>query len=37
MPPLGHFSLIRFTKDDGAEVIRPNFAQDDHPAARAAS
>ncbi len=37
MPPLGHFSLIRFTKDDGAEVIRPNFSQDDQPAARAAS
>ncbi len=37
MPPLGHFSLIRFTKDDGAEVIRPNFAQDDQPVARAAS
>ncbi len=37
MPPLGHFSLIRFTKDDGAEVIRPNFAQDDQPIARAAS
>jgi phosphatidylethanolamine/phosphatidyl-N-methylethanolamine N-methyltransferase len=37
MPPLGHFSLIRFTKDDGAEVVRPNFAQDTFPAARAAS
>ncbi|MGC2674128.1 MAG: methyltransferase domain-containing protein [Candidatus Acidiferrum sp.] len=37
MPPLGHFSLIRFTKDDGAEVIRPNFAQDDQPVARVAS
>jgi hypothetical protein len=37
MPPLGHFSLIRFIKDDGAEVVRPNFAQDTFPAARAAS
>jgi phosphatidylethanolamine/phosphatidyl-N-methylethanolamine N-methyltransferase len=37
MPPLGHFSLIRFTKDGGAEVGRPRFAQDNFPSARAAS
>ena len=28
MPPLGHFSLIRFAKEGGAEVGRPRFAQD---------
>ena len=37
MPPLGHFSLIRFTKDDGAEIVRPNFAPATYPTARAAS
>jgi phosphatidylethanolamine/phosphatidyl-N-methylethanolamine N-methyltransferase len=37
MPPLGHFSLIRFTKDDGAESVRPSAAQQSFPPARAAS
>jgi hypothetical protein len=37
VPPLGHFSLIRFAKDSGAEVVRPGFAQETYPAARAAS
>jgi phosphatidylethanolamine/phosphatidyl-N-methylethanolamine N-methyltransferase len=37
MPPLGHFSLIRFVKDGGAEVARPDFAQATYAAARAAS
>ena len=37
MPPLGHFSLIRFAKDSGAQVVRPGFAQETYPAARAAS
>jgi len=32
MPPFGHFSLIRFAKDDGARA-----AHDDHPVARAAN
>src|SRR6202167_4860619 len=31
MPPLGHFSLIRFAKDSGAEVVRPGFAQETYP------
>src|SRR5580658_142803 len=37
MPPLGHFSLIRFAKDDGAARVRDGAAQEIHPAARAAS
>jgi phosphatidylethanolamine/phosphatidyl-N-methylethanolamine N-methyltransferase len=37
VPPLGHFSLIRFTKDDAAEAGRPDVAQDNYPTARAAS
>jgi phosphatidylethanolamine/phosphatidyl-N-methylethanolamine N-methyltransferase len=37
MPPLGHFSLIRFVKEGGAEVVRPSFSQEGFPAARAAS
>jgi phosphatidylethanolamine/phosphatidyl-N-methylethanolamine N-methyltransferase len=37
MPPLGHFSLIRFAKEGGAEVGRPRFGQDNYPSARAAS
>jgi len=37
MPPLGHFSLIRFVKDGGAEMARPDFAQAAYAAARAAS
>ena len=37
MPPLGHFSLIRFAKDDGAARARDGAAQEIHPAARAAS
>jgi phosphatidylethanolamine/phosphatidyl-N-methylethanolamine N-methyltransferase len=37
MPPLGHFSLIRFVKDGGAEMARPDFAQATYAAARAAS
>jgi phosphatidylethanolamine/phosphatidyl-N-methylethanolamine N-methyltransferase len=35
MPPLGHFSLIRFAKEGGAEVERPRLAQDNYPSARA--
>jgi phosphatidylethanolamine/phosphatidyl-N-methylethanolamine N-methyltransferase len=34
MPPLGHFCLIRFAKDGGSEVARPN-ASEALPAARA--
>jgi len=37
MPPLGHFSLIRFAKDGGAGVTRDGFAQVSYQAARAAS
>jgi phosphatidylethanolamine/phosphatidyl-N-methylethanolamine N-methyltransferase len=37
MPPLGHFSLIRFAKDGGAGFVRPSFSQEAYPAARAAS
>jgi phosphatidylethanolamine/phosphatidyl-N-methylethanolamine N-methyltransferase len=37
MPPLGHFSLIRFTKEGGAEDARPSFSQENFPVARAAS
>ena len=36
MPPLGHFSLIRFAKDGGAARARDGAAQEIHPAARAA-
>ena len=35
MPPLGHFSLIRFAKEGGAEAGRPRFAQENYPSARA--
>jgi phosphatidylethanolamine/phosphatidyl-N-methylethanolamine N-methyltransferase len=37
MPPLGHFSLIRFGKDGGDERARPNMPQQSFPQARAAS
>jgi phosphatidylethanolamine/phosphatidyl-N-methylethanolamine N-methyltransferase len=37
MPPLGHFSLIRFTKDGVSEAERPGSMQDAFPAPRAAS
>jgi phosphatidylethanolamine/phosphatidyl-N-methylethanolamine N-methyltransferase len=37
VPPLGHFSLIRFVKEDGAEVERPSFSDQSFPSARAAS
>jgi phosphatidylethanolamine/phosphatidyl-N-methylethanolamine N-methyltransferase len=37
MPPLGHFSLIRFGKDGGAERARPGVLQQSFPPARAAS
>src|SRR6201997_2748775 len=37
MPPLGHFSLIRFAKEGGAEVGHPRFGQENYPSARAAS
>jgi phosphatidylethanolamine/phosphatidyl-N-methylethanolamine N-methyltransferase len=35
MPPLGHFSLIRFAKDGGT-ATRPDRAEETHPAARVA-
>jgi phosphatidylethanolamine/phosphatidyl-N-methylethanolamine N-methyltransferase len=37
MPPLGHFSLIRFAKDGEAARVRDGAAEEIHPAARAAS
>jgi phosphatidylethanolamine/phosphatidyl-N-methylethanolamine N-methyltransferase len=37
MPPLGHFSLIRFAKDGDAARARDGVAEEIHPAARAAS
>ena len=37
MPPLGHFSLIRFAKDGEAARARDGVAQEIYPAARAAS
>jgi phosphatidylethanolamine/phosphatidyl-N-methylethanolamine N-methyltransferase len=37
VPPLGHFSLIRFTKEGGAEGARPNASHQSFPPARAAS
>jgi len=37
VPPLGHFSLIRFAKEGGAETGRPTQLADSYPAARAAS
>jgi phosphatidylethanolamine/phosphatidyl-N-methylethanolamine N-methyltransferase len=37
MPPLGHFSLIRFAKDGEAARARDGVAEEIHPAARAAS
>ena len=37
MPPLGHFSLIRFGKEGGDEGVRPSFQQHRFPQARAAS
>jgi phosphatidylethanolamine/phosphatidyl-N-methylethanolamine N-methyltransferase len=36
MPPLGHFSLIRFAKEGGAGRVRANSVQETYPAARAA-
>jgi phosphatidylethanolamine/phosphatidyl-N-methylethanolamine N-methyltransferase len=36
MPPLGHFSLIRFAKDGGPGFARQDFSQQSYPAARAA-
>jgi phosphatidylethanolamine/phosphatidyl-N-methylethanolamine N-methyltransferase len=37
VPPLGHFSLIRFAKEGGDKVARPRLTQENFPAARAAS
>jgi phosphatidylethanolamine/phosphatidyl-N-methylethanolamine N-methyltransferase len=37
VPPLGHFSLIRFSKESGAEGARPNASHRSFPPARAAS
>jgi phosphatidylethanolamine/phosphatidyl-N-methylethanolamine N-methyltransferase len=37
MPPLGHFSLIRFAKDRGAEAERRGFSPETYPTARAAA
>jgi phosphatidylethanolamine/phosphatidyl-N-methylethanolamine N-methyltransferase len=37
MPPLGHFSLIRFAKDAEADTAHPSFFPEAHAAARAAS
>jgi phosphatidylethanolamine/phosphatidyl-N-methylethanolamine N-methyltransferase len=36
MPPLGHFSLIRFAKDGGTGSARESFPQQSYSAARAA-
>ncbi len=36
MPPLGHFSLIRFAKDGGEGFARESLPQETYPAARAA-
>ena len=36
MPPLGHFSLIRFAKEGGEGRARQSFPRETHPAARAA-
>jgi len=36
MPPLGHFSLIRFAKEGGTGRVRANSAPETYPAARAA-
>ena len=36
MPPLGHFSLIRFAKEGGEGHARQSFRQETHPPARAA-
>ncbi len=36
MPPLGHFSLIRFAKEGGEGRARQSFRRETHPAARAA-
>ncbi len=36
MPPLGHFSLIRFGKDGGTGAARESHWQESYPAARAA-
>jgi hypothetical protein len=36
MPPLGHFSLIRFAKEGGEDRARQNFPRETHSAARAA-
>jgi len=35
MPPLGHFSLIRFGKDGGAGTARPDLSTPAYPTARA--
>jgi phosphatidylethanolamine/phosphatidyl-N-methylethanolamine N-methyltransferase len=37
MPPLGHFSLIRFAKEGEAETARRGGSRESFPAARAAS
>jgi phosphatidylethanolamine/phosphatidyl-N-methylethanolamine N-methyltransferase len=37
MPPLGHFSLIRFTKEGGAGRAHPGFSPGSYQEARAAS
>ncbi len=36
MPPLGHFSLIRFAKDGEAGAVRPARSEEAYPAARVA-
>jgi phosphatidylethanolamine/phosphatidyl-N-methylethanolamine N-methyltransferase len=35
MPPLGHFSLIRFAKDGGQSMASESFPRESYPAARA--
>ena len=35
MPPLGHFSLIRFAKEGGVEIGQPRSAPEHYPTARA--
>ena len=36
MPPLGHFSLIRFAKEGGTDAARPGLPEETYPAARVA-
>jgi phosphatidylethanolamine/phosphatidyl-N-methylethanolamine N-methyltransferase len=36
MPPLGHFSLIRFAKEGGAGLARPSSWQETYPVSRVA-